>query len=63
MERYRFHADGALFCVTFTAIDRLPVFVSEAACKFMVDSLNHCHRHKGLRAHAWVNMPTHLHAT
>jgi hypothetical protein len=28
MERYRFHADGAIFYVPFTLVDWLPVFVS-----------------------------------
>jgi hypothetical protein len=31
MERYRFHADGALFFVTFSVIEWLPVFVAEAS--------------------------------
>jgi hypothetical protein len=34
--------------------DWLPVFVSEAGCKIIVDSLNYCHRHKGLRTNAYV---------
>jgi hypothetical protein len=61
MERYRFHADGALFYCTFTVVDWLPVFVSEAACKIVADSLNFCHTNKGLRTNAYVIMPTHLH--
>jgi hypothetical protein len=39
MERYRFHADGSLFYVTFTVVDWLPVFVSEPACQILCDSL------------------------
>ena len=31
MERYRFHSDGALIYVTFSVVDWLPIFVSEAA--------------------------------
>jgi REP element-mobilizing transposase RayT len=61
MERYRFHADGALFYVTFSVVDWLPVFVSEGACRIVTDSLTYCHRHKGLRVNAYVIMPTHLH--
>jgi putative transposase len=61
MERYRFHVDGALFYVTFTIVDWLPVFVSEAACKIVAESLNFCHRQKGLRINAYVIMPTHFH--
>jgi putative transposase len=62
MERYRFHADGTLFYETFTIVDWLPLFVSEAACKIITDRLNFCHRNKGLRINAYVIMPTHLHA-
>jgi REP element-mobilizing transposase RayT len=62
MERYRFHPDGTIFYLTFTIVDWLPVFVSEEACKFMVDNLDYCHRHKGLRTKACVIMPTHMHS-
>ena len=62
MERYRFHADGALFFVTFSVVEWLPVFVSQKALKIVTNSLNFCHRKKGLRINAYVIMPTHLHA-
>src|SRR6266446_7982621 len=62
MERYRFHSDGALFYVTFSVVEWLPVFGSEAACKIVTDSLNFCHRQKGLRINGYVIMPTHMHA-
>jgi hypothetical protein len=64
MERYRFHSDGALFCVTFSVVDWLPIFVSDAAYKIVAESLSliFCHRQKGLRINAYVIMPTHLHA-
>ena len=29
MERYRFHSDGALFYVTFSVVDWLPIFVEK----------------------------------
>jgi REP element-mobilizing transposase RayT len=61
MERYRFQPDGALFYVTFTIVDWLPIFISEATCKIITESLNFCHRQKGLRTNAYVIMPTHLH--
>jgi putative transposase len=62
MERYRFHSDGVLFYVTFSVVDWLPIFVSETACKIVTESLDFCHRQKGLRVNAYVIMPTHLHA-
>jgi putative transposase len=62
MERYRFHGDGTIFYVTFSVVEWLPVFVSEAAFRIVTESLNFCHRSKGLRTNAYVIMPTHLHA-
>jgi hypothetical protein len=61
MERYRFHSDGSIFYVTFSVVEWLPVFISEAACKIIADSLNFCHHNKGLRTNAYVIMPTHFH--
>ena len=62
MERFRFHSDGGgLFFVTFSVVEWLPVFVSEAACRLLTDNLNFCHEHKGLRTNAYVVMPTHFH--
>jgi REP element-mobilizing transposase RayT len=61
MERYQITQDGALYFITMSIVDWLPVFVSEAACKIVTDSLNYCHDHKGLRINAYVIMPTHFH--
>ena len=62
MERYRIHSDGAVYFVTYSVVDWLPVFVSEAACRIISDSLKYCHNHKRLRINAYVIMPTHFHA-
>ena len=61
MERYRFHSDGAVYFVTFSVVDWLPVFVSEAACRIVTESLDFCHHKKRLRTNAYVIMPTHFH--
>jgi hypothetical protein len=58
MERYRFHDDGALFYVTFSVVEWLPVFISEPACKIIADSFNFLlppqqgPAHQRLRGHA-----------
>jgi REP element-mobilizing transposase RayT len=62
MERYRIHPDSAVYFVTHSVVDWLPVFVSKQACRIITDSLNYCHAHKGLRISAFVIMPTHMHA-
>ena len=48
--------------MTFTIVEWLPVFIDEAACKVITDSLNFCIQNKCLRVNAYVIMPTHLHA-
>ena len=37
MERYRFYTDGAVYFVTFSIVQWLPIFVSEQACKIVTD--------------------------
>lgn len=62
MERYRIQPDAAVYFVTYSVIEWLPVFVSQDACRIVVDSLTFCQRNKGLRVNGYVIMPTHLHA-
>lgn len=62
MERYRIHREAAVYFVTYSVIDWLPVFVSERACRVVTDSLAFCHREKALCVNAYVVMPTHVHA-
>jgi hypothetical protein len=62
MERYQIDTNGALYSITMTVVDWHPVFVSDAPCKILTDSLNYCHERKGLRINAYVGMPTHFHA-
>ena len=62
MERYRIRPDAAVYFVTFSIVDWLPVFVSQLACQIITESLNFCHQRKGLRTNAFVIMPTHIHA-
>lgn len=61
MEVLRIHDEAALYYVTFTVIQWLPVFVGEEPCLIVTESLNYCHREKGLRINAFVIMPTHMH--
>ncbi len=62
MERYRIWEDGAVFFVTYSVVEWLPVFISEAICRVITDSFRFCHVHRGLRVNAYVIMPTQLHA-
>jgi putative transposase len=62
MERYRIVADVGLYYVTFTVVEWLPVFIDEAACKIITESLNFCVQNRYLGVNAYVIMPTHAHA-
>jgi REP element-mobilizing transposase RayT len=61
MERLRIEEGAALWYLTFSVIQWLPVFVSEEPCLIVTESLNYCHREKHLRTSEFVIMPTHLH--
>jgi len=62
LSRYRIYQDHALYFVTFTVVEWLPIFVTEKPCRIVTDSLNFCHERKQLGINAYVIMPTHLHA-
>ena len=62
MEAYRFNPEGAVYFITFSVVEWLPVFVSEHTCGIISESFRHCHHNMGLRINAYVIMPTHLHA-
>jgi hypothetical protein len=62
MERYRIAPDAAVYFVTYSVVDWLPVFVTGTACETITNSLNFCHNSKSLRINAYVVMPTHFHA-
>src|SRR5262245_26687492 len=61
MERYRLHAEAAVYYLTYSIVEWLPVFVAQASCQIVTESLGFCHRQKHLRINAFVIMPTHLH--
>ncbi len=61
METYQIQEGAALYYLTFTVIEWLPIFIAEEPCKILTDSLNYCHHHKSLRINTFVIMPTHAH--
>jgi putative transposase len=61
MERIRICGDAAVYYLTYSVVEWLPVFVSQTTCKIITDSLTFCHREKHLRINAFVIMPTHMH--
>ena len=61
METFRIHEDVAMYFLTFSVVEWLPVFVAEEPCLIITESLNYCHRKRNLRTNAFVIMPTHSH--
>jgi REP element-mobilizing transposase RayT len=61
MERYRITPEAAIYFVTYSVVEWLPVFIRDATCLIVTESLTFCHREKLLRVNAFVIMPTHLH--
>ena len=47
--------------LTSTIVKWLPIFCEPAVAQIIVESWQYCCQHKGLRLHAYVIMPTHLH--
>jgi len=61
MERYRITSEAAVYFLTYSVVEWLPLFVTEATCQIITESLSFCHHRKQLRINAFVIMPTHLH--
>jgi len=63
LRRYRIAEKGLQpHFITWTVEEWLPVFVSDSYCQLITDSLEYCRQQKGLLVHAYVVMPTHVHA-
>jgi putative transposase len=60
--RYGVREPSTAHFVTTTVVAWLPVFTTNARCDILVESLNYCRAHKGLKLYAWVIMDNHLHA-
>jgi len=61
MQRFRIAESGYPYFVTCTIVKWLPVFMERDICDIVIDSLAYCREPKGLRIHAYVIMPTHVH--
>jgi putative transposase len=47
--------------ITFTVVNWIDVFTRNEYRDIIIDSLNYCVKHKGLRVHAFCIMTNHLH--
>jgi len=62
MKPFRFNKDNSLYFCTDTVVGWQYVFTSPPFFDCIVESLKFCQERKGLRVHAYVIMPNHLHA-
>ena len=60
-EKYKFVDPEGTYFVTTTAVGWVDVFTRPELKHIVINSLEYCQREKGLRIHAWVLMPSHLH--
>jgi len=60
--RYRAHEPDAAHFVTATIVEWLPVFTTASRCDVLVESLEYCRAHKGVKIHAWVILDNHFHS-
>lgn len=58
---YKIRNQHAIHFITTTVIDWVEVFNLPACAQIVIDSLNYCVAHKGLRIHAWCLMSNHIH--
>jgi len=58
---YRVHDQSAAHFVTFTVHQWVDVFTRRAYSEILIESLNFCTQHKGLKVYAYVIMSNHCH--
>ncbi|UTW63343.1 transposase [bacterium SCSIO 12741] len=52
---------GLVYFLTLTVVDWVDLFTRPVYRHIIVDSLNYCISHKGLKVYSWVLMSNHLH--
>jgi len=59
--RYTIRELGGPYFVTFTVVKWIPLFTRKPYFDILIDSLQFCRQHKGLKVHAYVILDNHLH--
>jgi len=59
--RYKYVEPDALYFLTCTIVDWIPVFQSRPYFDIITNSLTYCRANKGMRLYAYVIMENHLH--
>lgn len=58
---YRVYDQQAVYFVTFTVHQWVDVFTRRAYADLLLQNLQYCQKHKGLKIYAWVIMSNHCH--
>lgn len=58
---YKIRDQQAIHFITFAVVEWVDVFTRQIYAEIVVDSLNYCREHKGLRVHGWCLMSNHIH--
>jgi putative transposase len=61
MSGFKVHDDNYPHFVTIATVQWMTLFLRHEYTKIVLDSLRFCQKEKGLRIHAYVIMPDHLH--
>lgn len=61
MRQWSIHRETQYYFCTTTVTDWYPLFNEDDYCDIILGSLSYCRLHKGLKLHAYVLMPDHLH--
>lgn len=59
--KYKFLNNEGSYFVSFATVNWIDVFVRQAYCDIIVDSLTYCIANLGLQLNCWCIMPSHLH--
>ena len=60
-QKFKARNPEGLYFITTTIVDWVDLFTRPTYKHIIVDSLNYCVAHKGLKIHAWVLMSNHIH--
>ncbi|MBI5887043.1 MAG: transposase [Deltaproteobacteria bacterium] len=59
--RYKTVESGAVYFMTSTIVEWIPIFTSSLYCDVIIDSLKYCMGNKGLKICAYAIMDNHIH--
>lgn len=59
--RYKFWNPEGIYFISFSVVNWIDVFIRNAYKDILLDSIEYCHKEKGIQVHAFVVMTSHVH--